>query len=60
MTRRSPRTATAAALIPALPTLLTLPLCGALVAAGLLPWSVLLSVPVAVAVLTFMRIKRGH
>ncbi|MEU8549951.1 hypothetical protein AB0C81_23700 [Streptomyces roseoverticillatus] len=57
MTRR-PRTASA--LIPALPTLLTLPLCAALTAAGILPWSVPLSVAIALALLTLVRRKRAH
>ncbi|MCF3103908.1 hypothetical protein IPZ58_20275 [Streptomyces roseoverticillatus] len=52
-----PRTA---AVIPALPTLLTLPLCGALTAAGLLPWSVPLSVAIALALLTLVRRRRAH
>ncbi|MEV4924445.1 hypothetical protein [Streptomyces roseoverticillatus] len=54
------RPRTAAALIPALPTLLTLPLCAALTAAGILPWSVPLSVAIALALLTLVRRKRAH
>ncbi|MGK5732811.1 hypothetical protein [Streptomyces sp. URMC 124] len=49
------------ALVRTFPTLLTLPLCAALAATGLLPWNVVLTVPVALAayaVLTFVRIKR--
>ncbi|MEV4501425.1 hypothetical protein [Streptomyces klenkii] len=48
------------ALTPAYPTLLTVPVLAALAAADLAPWSALLSVAVALAVLTAVRHKRGH
>ncbi|MEV5377211.1 hypothetical protein AB0L26_14725 [Streptomyces nondiastaticus] len=66
MTKRRRRTATALipaaltpALIPVFPTaLLALPLCVALAAAGLLPWSVPFSVAAALAVLVLCRHAR--
>ncbi|WP_199739419.1 hypothetical protein [Streptomyces klenkii] len=48
------------ALIPAYPTLLTVPVLAALAAADLAPWSVLFSVAAALAVLAAVRHKRGH
>ncbi|MGK5547546.1 hypothetical protein ACSNOH_22835 [Streptomyces sp. URMC 127] len=47
-----------AALIPALPTMVTLPLCAALGVAGVLPWGVLFAVPVALALLALVRARR--
>ncbi|MGV4925755.1 hypothetical protein K2224_18685 [Streptomyces sp. BHT-5-2] len=52
------RTRRRIALASTFPTLLTVPLCALLVALGLMPWTILLAVPIALAVQVAITLTR--